>query len=95
MKTQSMKFPTAYAEIIARIEQIDAKQYERTRNFINGAVTYLSPYISRGVIQLPQIKEVVVKKYGRYISENWCKNWPGENSFKEFGSISKRKFLPT
>ena len=69
MKTQSMKFPTAYAEIIARIEQIDAKQYERTRNFINGSVTYLSPYISRGVIQLPQIKEVVVKKYGRYISE--------------------------
>ncbi len=62
-------FPTAYTEIIARIEQIDAKKYERTRNFIKGAVTYLSPYISRGLIQLPQIKEMVVTKYGRYISE--------------------------
>jgi len=66
---QSIQFPTNYQEIIARIEQIDAKQYERTRNFLNGAVTYLSPYISRGVIQMPQVKEIVLKKYGRYISE--------------------------
>lgn len=64
-----IQFPTNYASIIERIEQIDAKQYERTRNFINGAVTYLSPYIARGVIQLPQIKEIVVAKYGRYVSE--------------------------
>lgn len=64
-----IQFPTNYASIIERIEQIDAKQYERTRNFINGAVTYLSPYIARGVIQLPQIIEIVVAKYGRYVSE--------------------------
>ncbi|HLD52567.1 MAG TPA: FAD-binding domain-containing protein [Sediminibacterium sp.] len=64
-----LHFPTDYHSIIERIEQIDAKQYERTRNFVNGAVTYLSPYISRGVIQLPQIKEIIVAKYGRYISE--------------------------
>ncbi|WP_439506096.1 FAD-binding domain-containing protein [Sediminibacterium sp.] len=64
-----IEFPTNYTAIIERIEQIDAKQYERTRNFMNGAVSYLSPYISRGVIQLPQIKEIVVAKYGRYISE--------------------------
>lgn len=65
----SIQFPTNYSSIIERIEEIDAKQYERTRNFINGAVTYLSPYIARGVIHLPQIKEIVVPKYGRYISE--------------------------
>lgn len=64
-----IQFPTNYSSIIERIKQIDAKQYERTRNFINGAVTYLSPYIARGVIQLPQIKEIVVAKYGRYVSE--------------------------
>ncbi len=33
-----IQFPTEYTEIIARIEQIDAKQYERTRNFISGSV---------------------------------------------------------
>lgn len=64
-----IQFPTKYDEIIARIEQIDAKKYERSRNFITGAVTYLSPYISRGVIQLPQIKNIVVPKFGRYVSE--------------------------
>ncbi len=62
-------FPTQYNEIIARIEQADARKYEKTRNFINGAVTYLSPYIARGVIQLPQIKEIVVPKFGKYVSE--------------------------
>lgn len=66
---EPLHFPTDYHSIIERIEQIDAKQYERTRNFVNGAVTYLSPYISRGVIQLPQIKEIVVAKYGHYISQ--------------------------
>lgn len=64
-----IQFPSQYNEIISRIEQIDARKYEKTRNFINGAVTYLSPYIARGVIQLPQIKEIVVPKYGRYIAE--------------------------
>jgi deoxyribodipyrimidine photo-lyase len=66
---EPLQFPTHYGAIINRIEEIDAKQYERTRNFIDGAVTYLSPYISRGVIQLPQVKEIVVAKYGRYVSE--------------------------
>lgn len=64
-----ISFPTQYNEIVSRIEQIDARKYEKTRNFINGAVTYLSPYIARGVIQLPQIKEIVVPKFGKYLSE--------------------------
>ncbi len=64
-----IQFPTNYEAIIERIHQIDAKQYEKTRNYLSGAVTYLSPYISRGVIALPQIKDIVVPKFGRYISE--------------------------
>lgn len=64
-----IQFPTQYKEIIARIELADARKYEKTRNFINGAVTYLSPYIARGVIQLPLIKEIVVPKFGRYVAE--------------------------
>lgn len=63
------QFPTNYNQIIERIHQIDAKQYEKTRNYLSGAVTYLSPYISRGVVSLPQIKDIVVPKFGRYISE--------------------------
>jgi deoxyribodipyrimidine photo-lyase len=56
-----MEFSTDYKNIIQRLENIDVKNYAATRNFINGAVTYLSPYISRGVISLPQIREQILK----------------------------------
>lgn len=45
-----MNFPTEYAEILKRVDQIDPEKYGKTRNYLDGAVTYLSPYISRGVI---------------------------------------------
>jgi deoxyribodipyrimidine photo-lyase len=35
-------------------------QYAKTRNFGNGAVTYLSPYISRGVISTRQVFEYII-----------------------------------
>ena len=44
-----IQFPTSYQQIIERIALIDPVKYSKTRNFINGAVTYLSPYIARGV----------------------------------------------
>lgn len=43
-------FPTTYSEVLQRIRNIDPVKYGTTRNFISGAVTYLSPYISRGII---------------------------------------------
>lgn len=55
-------FPTDYASILTRIDQIDPLLYGRTRNFLNGAVTYLSPYISRGVISVKQVQQHVLKK---------------------------------
>ena len=50
-------FPTKIREIQKRIEQIDPVRYARSRNFNNGAVTYLSPYLSRGVISTKQVFE--------------------------------------
>ena len=43
-------FPSKYDDILQRVWKIDPINYGKTRNFIDGAVTYLSPYISRGVI---------------------------------------------
>lgn len=60
MEQSEILFPTDYTSVLKRIENIDANKYAKTRNFINGAVTYLSPYISRGFISLPQIKDVVM-----------------------------------
>lgn len=44
------EFPTDLASILKRVDAIDPIGYARTRNYIDGAVTRLSPYISRGVI---------------------------------------------
>jgi deoxyribodipyrimidine photo-lyase len=48
-------FPTSRREITDRVNGIDPMAYSRDRNFLNGHVTKLSPYISRGVITTAQI----------------------------------------
>jgi deoxyribodipyrimidine photo-lyase len=58
----SIEFTTDYASILKQIDRIDPIKYGKTRNYINGAVTYLSPYISRGVISTKQILQSVVGK---------------------------------
>jgi deoxyribodipyrimidine photo-lyase len=57
-----ISFPADYSSILKRIENVDPIRYGKTRNFIDGDVTYLSPYISRGVISVKQVKEIVVQK---------------------------------
>lgn len=59
---KQISFPTDYHSILERINQINPIQYGKTRNFIDGAVTYLSSYISRGVISGKQVQESVLSK---------------------------------
>lgn len=67
-----MHFPTDYNSISERINNIEPQQYAKTRNFIDGAVTGLSPYISRGVISLRQVKDAVMSKgYKAYQAEKF------------------------
>lgn len=57
-------FRTSYLEIVQLIDSIDPVKYGQTRNYIDGAVTKLSPYISRGVISTKQIaKRILAKGY--------------------------------
>jgi deoxyribodipyrimidine photo-lyase len=55
-------FETDYEAILLKIEEIDPIKYGHSRNYIDGAVTYLSPYISRGVISTKQVLESVIRK---------------------------------
>lgn len=55
-------FPASMVEIEQRIREIDPVKYGRTRNFVDGAVTYLSPYISRGVVSTKQILSHVLNR---------------------------------
>ena len=51
------KFPTDWKEIDTRIKDINPKKYASSRNFENGDLTYLGPYISRGVISTKRVLE--------------------------------------
>ena len=55
-------FDTDFKTILGKLDQIDPIKYGSSRNYIHGAVTYLSPYISRGVISTKQVLESVLKK---------------------------------
>jgi len=57
-----MNFPTDLESIRKRIDSIDPVRYGKTRNFLSGAVTYLSPYISRGVISTKLVMENVLAR---------------------------------
>ena len=55
-------FATDYKTILERIDAIDPLKYGKTRNFVDGDVSYLSPYISRGVISTKQVLDHVMSK---------------------------------
>ncbi len=59
---KSIEFPISFLEINQRINMIDPIKYGINRNYINGSVTYLSPYISRGVITTKMIFEQIMSK---------------------------------
>lgn len=57
-----MLFPTQLQDILAKIDKVDPVAYSRNRNYTDGAVTGLSPYISRGVISVKQVLENVLSR---------------------------------
>ena len=61
-ETQSSLFPTKYSEILQRVRLIDPIKYSSTRNYINGSVSHLSPYISRGIISTKFILSEILNR---------------------------------
>jgi deoxyribodipyrimidine photo-lyase len=51
-----------YSKIINKLNNLDLSNYSRNRNFIDGSVSKLSPYISRGVISTKFVFQYLIKK---------------------------------
>jgi deoxyribodipyrimidine photo-lyase len=69
-----MKFATTLKEIDLIIDKIDPVKYGKTRNYTNGDVTYLSVYISRGIISTKYVLNKVIQKgYGLHEIEQFVK----------------------
>jgi deoxyribodipyrimidine photo-lyase len=49
-------------EIYAQIEQFDPIHYGKTRNFIAGGVSYLSPYLSRGMLSVRDVYDRLLQR---------------------------------
>lgn len=60
--SQEVPFPTDYEAILDRIASIDTIAYGPSRNYIDGAVSYLSPYISRGVISTQFVYQTLLRR---------------------------------
>lgn len=91
-----MTFPTDISTIESRILQVNPVKYAKTRNYENGAVSYLSPYISRGVISTKKVFNHVLNlglewtKIEKFVQElawrdYWQQVWlaKGEDIFKD------------
>lgn len=81
-------FATDYDAILQKIDLVDPVKYGKNRNYIDGTVTCLSPYISRGVISTKQVLETVLKK-GYKISqiESFVKELCWRDYFQRVGQI--------
>jgi deoxyribodipyrimidine photo-lyase len=89
-----MIFKTDFASIEAQIEAIDPIAYGESRNYIDGAVTYLSPYISRGVISTKQVLDTVMRRgYKLYQIESFVKELCWRDYFQRVGQ-EKNLSLP-
>lgn len=63
-----MIFPSEYQAILEKLEKFDPVEYGYSRNYIDGGVSRLSPYISRGVISSAFVLKYYLKK-GYSLSE--------------------------
>lgn len=58
-----MDFPPTRQAALARIDAVRPEDYARSRNAIEGAVTYLSPYITHGLVSLPEVLAGVTARH--------------------------------
>jgi deoxyribodipyrimidine photo-lyase len=56
-----MTFESSWDKIMERLHSIEPDAYGSSRNYIDGKVSYLSPYIARGVISTKMVYEYVLQ----------------------------------
>lgn len=76
---------TQYDEIVKKLDLINPIRYSKDRNFIDGSVSKLSPYISRGVITTRDVYRFLIQKgYTLKVMQKFVQ----EMIWREFWQIS-------
>jgi len=73
--------PPTLAEAWARVAALDPAAYARTRNALGGAVSGLSPYITHGLLSLPQVLAGVNQRHPIEVQHKFVY----ELGWREFG----------
>lgn len=73
----------SYQEILDLIDTFDVVAYARTRNHLNGTVSRLSPYITRSVIDLPTIRDRLLKRYSYAQAEKFIQELAWREYFQK------------
>ena len=55
-------FPPGRPAALQRLASIRPERYARTRNFLDGAVTRLSPYLRHGMLDLAEVRDAVLAR---------------------------------
>ncbi len=83
-----LNFETDYTVILNKLDLIEPVAYAKTRNYLQGGVTYLSPYISRGVISTRQVLEHVLSKgYKLWQIESFVKELCWRDYFQRVAQV--------
>ena len=57
------EFPPTPEAAQLRLDHVSPKDYAHTRNALDGAVTHLSPYLTHGLLSVPDVASVMYHKY--------------------------------
>lgn len=82
-KEMNQTVETLYQPVLQQMSAINPVEYGKTRNYTNGAVTRLSPYISRGVISTKMVLEnVLLRGYKLYEIKQFAKELAWRDYFQ-------------
>ncbi len=68
------------AEVTARLEYIDPRAYDKTRNYLDGSVTWLSPFLTHGITTTVELSQSVLLKH----KTSSCYRFLFELAWREF-----------
>lgn len=100
-KPHSESFSCTTDEMLRRIKMIDPGEYDKTRNYLDGAVTWLSPFLTHGITNTSEIASHVLHEckpsscyrllfelgWREYFHRIWQEN--GESIFEDMRSAQE------
>jgi deoxyribodipyrimidine photo-lyase len=87
-------FPPARAAALERLAGVDVRAYARSRNHLRGAVSRLSPYLTHGLIGLPEVMAAVGAGAGKFAQELAWREFFGLVHLREGRRIFNDRFGP-